>query len=72
LKLWLAAICSAAAGWAIKLAAGHHNPRLVAVLVIGPYALIYFAITSGLGISEASALFSRLARMTGLGGRANR
>jgi putative peptidoglycan lipid II flippase len=71
-KLWFAAVCSAAAGWAIKLAGGHHNPRLMAVLVIAPYVLIYFAITSSLGISEASALLSRLARMAGLAGRGNR
>jgi putative peptidoglycan lipid II flippase len=66
-KLWLAATCSAGAGWVIKLAVGHHNPRLVAVLVIGPYALIYFAITAAMGISEAGALLSRVARMAGLG-----
>jgi putative peptidoglycan lipid II flippase len=67
-KLWLAAMCSAAAGFGIKLVLGHHNPRLVAILVIGPYALVYFAITTAAGISEAGALFSRFARMTGLGG----
>ena len=67
-KLWLAATCAAGVGWIIKLAAGHHNPRLVAILVIGPYALVYFAITAAMGISEAGALFSRLTRMTGLGG----
>jgi putative peptidoglycan lipid II flippase len=66
-KLWVAATCSAAAGWAIKLAVGHHNPRLVAILVIGPYALVYFAITAAIGISEAGALFNRVARMAGLG-----
>jgi putative peptidoglycan lipid II flippase len=71
-KLWIAAICSAAVGWAVKLAAGHQNPRIMAILVIGPYILIYFAVTLGLGISEASALFSRLARMAGLRGRENR
>jgi putative peptidoglycan lipid II flippase len=72
LKLWFAAVCSAAAGWAIKLAAGHHDPRVMAVLVIAPYVLVYFAITSSLGISEASALLSRLARMAGRDGRKNR
>jgi putative peptidoglycan lipid II flippase len=71
-KLWLAAICSAAAGWAIKLAAGHHNPRLMAVAVIVPYVLIYFAITLGLGVSEAGDLVRRLARMAGLQNRQHR
>jgi putative peptidoglycan lipid II flippase len=72
LKLWLAATCAAATGWAVKLAAGHHNPRVMAVLVIGPYVLIYFAVTSGLGISEATALLGRLARMAIVAGRRNR
>jgi len=65
LKLWLASICAAGAGWAIKLAAGPRNPLVVAVLVILPYALIYFGATSALGISEASALVGRLARIAG-------
>jgi len=69
LKLWLAAACSAAAGWVIKLTATHYNPRLLAILVIVPYVLIYFGVTSALGISEASALIGRLARIAGVRGR---
>ena len=62
-KLWMAAICAAASGWAIKLAAGSHNPRVMAVIIIAPYVAVYFAITSALGISEAGALLGRLGRM---------
>src|SRR5262249_40486387 len=69
LKLWMAVICAAAAGWAIKLAAGSHNPRVMAVIIIAPYVAVYFAVTSALGISEAGALLGRLGRMIRPGSR---
>ncbi|MGB2642476.1 MAG: murein biosynthesis integral membrane protein MurJ [Candidatus Acidiferrum sp.] len=52
-KLWGAAIVAAAAGWAIRHFVGHHSPVLVAVAVLIPYGLIYFAVLLALGLDEA-------------------
>jgi putative peptidoglycan lipid II flippase len=58
-KLWLAAIVGAALGWLIERHFGHHRPVIVAVLVLIPYGLVYFAVTSLLGLHEARTYFSR-------------
>jgi putative peptidoglycan lipid II flippase len=58
-KLWAVALVAAAAGWAIHRYGGHHDPILFALLVLGPYGIIYFAGTWALGLAEARALFSR-------------
>jgi putative peptidoglycan lipid II flippase len=58
-KLWGAALVAAAAGWSIHRFFGHHSPILVAVLVLVPYGVIYFAGTSILGLAEARTLFGR-------------
>ncbi len=58
-KLWLAALASAAAGWTIHLHFTHHSPILVAVFVLGPYGLVYFAATWLLGLAEARAYLGR-------------
>src|SRR5437870_5601637 len=59
LKLWLAAAVGAAVGWAIKLVIGGQHPVFVAGLVLVPYGLIYFAISSALGLPEAVAVIGR-------------
>jgi len=38
---------------------GHHSPILLAVLVLGPYGLIYFGAAHALGVDEAAAVFAR-------------
>lgn len=58
-KLWIAAAVGAVVGWAIKLVLGPHHPFVVAIAVLIPYGLIYFGITSLLGLPEARALFGR-------------
>jgi putative peptidoglycan lipid II flippase len=62
-KLWGAAVVAAAIGWAIKLVVGTEHPVLNAIAVLGPYGLSYFALTSLLGLPEASRLFGRVARL---------
>jgi putative peptidoglycan lipid II flippase len=42
-KLWTAAIAGAAAAWAAKLSIPMLPPAVAAVLIIGPYGLIFFA-----------------------------
>jgi putative peptidoglycan lipid II flippase len=58
-KLWAAAILAAAVGWTIHHYGGHHRPIVLAVLVLGPYGVIYFAATWLAGIGECRALFRR-------------
>jgi len=64
-KLWLAAAVGACAAWAIKLSIGDYHPILVAAMVLVPYGLIYFAITSALGIPGAKAVLDRVLRLGG-------
>jgi putative peptidoglycan lipid II flippase len=65
LKLWLAAAAGAGAGWAIKLAIGAYHPAIVAVLVLLPYGLIYFAVTAVLRVPELNSVLGRVFRLGG-------
>jgi putative peptidoglycan lipid II flippase len=62
-KLWIAAIVAAAIGWALKLVVGTERPVLSAIAILGPYGLSYFALTSLLGLPEASRMFGRITRL---------
>jgi putative peptidoglycan lipid II flippase len=44
-KLWTAAIAGAAAAWAVKLSIPAMPPIAAAVLILGPYGLIFLAST---------------------------
>jgi len=59
-KLWFAAAVGAAVGWAIKLLIGVRHPVIVAALVLLPYGITYFAISSLLGLNEAKAVIRRV------------
>ena len=61
-QLWGSAIAAAALGWGIKLALPALHPIAIAVLVLVPYGLIYFAATTALRVPEASSAFARLRR----------
>jgi len=63
-KLWTAAIAGAAAAWAMKLSIPALPPVAAAVLIIGPYGLVFFAVTFALRIPEASTAVSRFLRRT--------
>jgi len=63
-KLWMAAIVAAGLAWLIRHYWGHHAPVILAVLVLGPYGLIYFAAAHVLGVDEAGALFARAVGIT--------
>ncbi len=60
LGLWAAALAAAAAAWAVKLALPPLHPALTALLILGPYALVFFGATLALRIPEASAALKRL------------
>ena len=64
-RLWLAAAIAAGVAWAIKLAIGSHHPMIVAVLVLLPYGLTYFAITAALRVPEVNPVVARVLRIVG-------
>jgi putative peptidoglycan lipid II flippase len=59
-KLWIASIAAAAAGWAVKLAIGHPNPILAAALILTPYGLVYFGVAAAFRLEEVRSLLRRL------------
>jgi putative peptidoglycan lipid II flippase len=59
-KLWTAAVAGAVAGWAAKAVAGVSQPIVNAVIVLGPYGIVFFAVTFALRIPEAASLLARL------------
>ncbi|HLL73342.1 MAG TPA: murein biosynthesis integral membrane protein MurJ [Pyrinomonadaceae bacterium] len=61
-KLWLAALLSAAVAWGIKLLLGARHPAIVAALVLTPYGLLYFAVTTLFKLPEARSVVGRLLR----------
>ena len=69
LQLFLAAGLCAAAGWGLKLLTDGLHPIIVAALVLGPYGLLYFAVTSLWGLAEARAVVGRFTRVLGRGRR---
>lgn len=59
-KLWAAALAAAAVAWGAKLAMPSFGPIVTAVIVLGPYGVIFFAMTFALRIPEASGALKRL------------
>jgi putative peptidoglycan lipid II flippase len=59
-KLWAASIAAAAAAWGVKLVAPAMHPVISAVIVLGPYGVVFFAATALLNIPEASTAIARL------------
>jgi putative peptidoglycan lipid II flippase len=62
-KLWVGAGVGAAAAWGIKLLIGQRHPAIVAALVLVPYGLIYFGVTSAMRLPEAQTLVGRFTRL---------
>jgi putative peptidoglycan lipid II flippase len=61
-KLWGAAILAAAVAWGIKLVIPVMHPAVTAIVVLGPFGLVYFAATYVFGIPETSSVLKRLVR----------
>jgi putative peptidoglycan lipid II flippase len=59
-RLWGSALAAAAAAWSVRLAIGPQNRYVTALLVLGVYGLVYFAVAWLLRIEECIALFRRL------------
>ena len=64
-RLWAAAIVGAAAAWAIKAALPLLHPIVLAVLVLGPYGVIYLGMTMALRIPEARLAMQKVIRAKG-------
>jgi putative peptidoglycan lipid II flippase len=62
-KLWLSAAASAAVAWGIRLMLGNVHPIPLAVLVLTPYGLLYFALTSAWRLPESRAIVGRFTRV---------
>jgi putative peptidoglycan lipid II flippase len=62
-KGWAAALAAAGVGRLILMAAGHHNPILIAIVVLGPYGVGYFAVAALLGVPEVRSLIGMFSRM---------
>lgn len=62
-KAWIAALVAAGVGRALLLAVGHRNPILIAIVVLGPYGIGYFALASVLGLSEVRSLLGMFSRL---------
>ena len=54
LTLWLAAASGAAVAWAIKLTVPIADPIIAAIVILGPYGFVFFAMAFALRIPEAS------------------
>jgi putative peptidoglycan lipid II flippase len=72
-KLWGAAILAAGGAWGVKLGIGHRLSAthmgaglaqiVVGVAILGPYGVLYFAITSLLKVPEAQVVLGRLKKI---------
>jgi len=60
-KLWASAFAGAAAAWAVKLAVPTLHPITTAILVLGPYGVVFFAMTFALRIPEATSFLRHAA-----------
>jgi len=62
-KGWCAALVAAGIGRAMLLVVGHHNPIIVAIVVLGPYGIAYFAGAAILGLPEVRAMLNMFSRI---------
>jgi len=62
IKLWGTAIAGAVVAWLMKLALPPMHPILAAILILGPYGIVFLGGTLALRIGEASAVLERIRR----------
>jgi putative peptidoglycan lipid II flippase len=61
-KLWSAAIGGAIVAWIIKLILPSMHPALAAILILGPYGIVFLSGCFLMQMPEASGALSRLRR----------
>ncbi|MEJ7758988.1 MAG: murein biosynthesis integral membrane protein MurJ [Gemmatimonadaceae bacterium] len=62
IKLWLAALASAAIGWGFKLGLDGRHTVWIALVILTSYGLSYLLITTLIGVPEAVSLTGRIRR----------
>jgi putative peptidoglycan lipid II flippase len=62
MKLWCAAIAGAIVAWLAKLALPAMHPAIAAVMILGPYGLVFVGTTYAMRIPEVSSILARLVR----------
>jgi putative peptidoglycan lipid II flippase len=63
-KSWGSALVAAGIGRVLFHALGHRNPVLVAIAVLGPFGVAYFAGAAALGLREVRAIMGMFSRAT--------
>jgi len=63
-KLWTAAAAGAAVAWAVKLSIPPLPPVIAAMLIIGPYGVVFLTMTVVLRVEGAVSTMKRLMRRT--------
>jgi len=61
-KLWTASFAAALAAWAVKLLASTQHPVITAILVLGPYGVVFLGTTILMKVPEASTAIARVRR----------
>ena len=62
ITLWASALAGVAAAWAVKLTFFPPHPILAAILILGPYGLVFLSATFALGVPEARNALGMLRR----------
>jgi putative peptidoglycan lipid II flippase len=68
-RLWSSAALAAAAAGVVKPVVGHHDPKFVAVPVLGIYGAVYFGAAYFLRVEECVSTLQRVARLASIGTR---
>jgi putative peptidoglycan lipid II flippase len=63
LKLWVSAVACAGLAWGLKVLFDPVHPIILAALVLTPYGLLYFGLTSLWGLEESRAVVGRFTRL---------
>jgi len=61
-KLWTAAVIGAAVAWAVKLSIPVLPPVIAAILIIGPYGVVFLSMTVVLRVEGAMSTMKRMLR----------
>jgi putative peptidoglycan lipid II flippase len=64
-KLWGAALAGAAVAWGARIALPPLHPAIAGMFILGPYGLVFLAMTLALRVPEASAAMARFGRLSG-------
>lgn len=61
-RLYGSALVGAAAAWGVKLAIGPHHPWVLAVVILGPYGVVYLGCAHLMGVGSVRSFLGRTLR----------